>query len=422
MKASSRPGLQVLRARMAFFYLTLLQLCLPLQAQTLNLNASLGERIEFVRKSGAVAVDLQVTVFQPEGPGPFPVVVINHGKDSGDIRLQARNRPIAAAREFLERGYVVVVPMLQGFAGSGGSLVEHGCNTQANGEAQMEDLAAVVRWLRLQRWADTSRMMMTGQSYGGLATMAYSQNPDPGFKLFVNFAGGVKYVIGCDWQARLRDAFQSYGKKSKTPSIWFYGENDSYFPPRIITPAFQAFAASGGNGEMVAYGSFGADAHSMFANVDGADIWLDRLLLKMKTQGLPVDIVFPRYGRIDGAPLATAYAQVADFLALERLNVEVEKAYGIFLKKRLPRAFVIAPKTGRANYAWGGDNPLVYALEACEKASGEACILYAVDDAAPWKRNKALTVAGDSSDAALPCDAVDDPQRLRCTFTQEAHP
>jgi dienelactone hydrolase len=361
--------------------------CFSVAAQETDpVNASLGERVEFVKNDKFIPVSLQVTVFQPKGQGPFPVVLLNHGKATGNNHLQGRNRPIPAVREFLKRGYAVVAPMRQGFAGSGGAAVGDGCNIEGNGQAQAEDIVAIVRWLGTQPWADTSRMVMTGQSHGGLTTMAYSQAPDPGFKLFVNFAGGLKYITGCQWELALRDAFQSYGKKSKLPSIWFYGENDSYFPPPVIAPAFKAFVDAGGNGEMVAYGPFGVDAHAMFGSVDGLDIWLDKVLLKMKEVGLPVDVVLPQYGRVDGAPAATGYADVADIAALKAANAGSENAYRNFLKKPLPRAFAIAPKAGKQNYSWGGDNPMARALELCGKANNEACILYAVDDVVAWKK------------------------------------
>lgn len=354
-------------------------------AQTDDLNASLGERIEFVQNNDAVSVSLQVTIFQPEGPGPFPIAVINHGKDPGDSHHQPRYRPVAAAREFLKRGYAVVVPMLRGFAGSSGALVDHGCNTRANGDAQTDDLEAVVKWLATQSWADTRQMIMTGQSFGGLVAIAYSQYADPGFKLFVNFAGGLKYSRDCKWETMLLDAFQSYGKISHIPSLWFYGENDSYFPPQPVAAAFQAFEISGGNGEMVAYGPFGSDAHGMFADVDGIDIWLDRVLVKMKQQGLPVEVKLERYGRVGREPAATGYAEILDMAALKLANSGSVEAYGAFLKKRFPRAFVIAPRTGGQMYTWGGDDPVARALEACKKANGETCLLYAADDVVAWK-------------------------------------
>lgn len=376
--AASMPALVVM--------LAVLLWCATAHAQTVGTNPALGERTEFIKNDKFIPVSLQITIFQPEGQGPFPVVIINHGKDGGNAHLQARNRALPATREFLKRGYVVVAPMRQGFAESGGAAVGEGCNIEGNGQAQAEDVVAVVRWLGTQPWADTSRMMMMGQSHGGLTTMAYSQEPNPGFKLFVNFAGGLKYTVGCQWELALRDAYMAYGKKSKVPSMWFYGENDSYFPPPVIAPAFKAFVEAGGNGEMLAYGPFGVDSHSMFANVDGADIWLDKVLGKMKNAGLPVEVVMPQYGRSAGAPSATGYAEILDLDALKRANAGSENAYKTFLKKRLPRAFAIAPKAGKQQYAWGGDNPVTRVLELCEKANNETCVLYAVDDAVVWRK------------------------------------
>ena len=355
-------------------------------AQIVEPNKALGERIEFVKNNKLFPVSLQVTVFQPEGAGPFPVAVINHGKNGGNAHLQERSRPLPATRELLKRGYAVVVPMRQGFAESGGAAVGEGCNIDGNGQAQSEDIVSVVRWLGTQAWADTNRMMMMGQSHGGLATMAYSQNPAPGFKLFVNFAGGLKYTVGCQWELALRDAYMSYGRTSKVSSIWFYGENDSYFPPQVIAPAFKTFIESGGNGEMVAYGPFGVDSHAMFGNVDGLDIWLEKVLAKMKSAGLPVEVIMPQYGRTAGAPPATGYAEIADLSALKLANSGSENSYKTFLQKRLPRAFAIAPKSGKQQYAWGGDNPVIRALSICGKTNNETCVLYAVDDAVVWKK------------------------------------
>ena len=358
----------------------------PASAQDTPLNASLGERIETIKNDKLFPVDLVVTVFQPEGPGPFPVAMLHHGKSGGNAHLQTRNRPIPAVREFLKRGYVVVAPMRQGFAGSGGAAVGDGCNIEGNGNAQAEDVVAVVKWLKAQAWADTSRMLMAGQSHGGLTTMAYSQQPDAGFKLFVNFAGGLKYQTSCQWELSLRDAYARYGKRSSTTSIWFYGENDSYFPPPVIAPAFAAFKEAGGNGEMVAFGPFGADAHSMFGSTDGLPIWLPRVLAKMQNLGLPTEITLPKYGLSQPSPIASGYANVADVGALVKANANSEKSYRLFLTKPTPRAFAIAPKSGKQHYQWGGDNPAVLVLANCEKTHAEPCLLYAVDNTVVWKK------------------------------------
>jgi dienelactone hydrolase len=364
----------------------LLGLAASVFAQAPGVSSALGERIEFIKNDSFLPVSLQITVFQPEGPGPYPVVVLNHGKDGGNARLQPRNRAVNAAREFLKRGYAVVVPMRQGFAGSGGAAVGDGCNIEGNGEAQSKDVTTVVKWLEAQPWADTSRMLMAGQSHGGLTTMAYSQSPHPGFKLFVNFAGGLRYTNNCQWELALKDAFGNYGKKSRVPSIWFYGENDSYFPPNVIAPAYKAFAESGGAGELVAYGPFGVDAHAMFGSADGLDIWLDKVVAKMRGAGLPADIVLQRYEKTPDAPPASGYAEIEDVAALKLANAGSENSYRTFLKKRKPRAFAIAPKAGKQNYNWGGENPALAAVAACERANNETCVLYAVDDVVVWRK------------------------------------
>jgi dienelactone hydrolase len=360
--------------------------CAGAQAAEVPLNAMLGERIEFAKNDKLFPVRLQITVFQPEGAGPFPVVVLNHGKNGGNAHLQDRNRAVHATREFLKRGYAVVAPMRQGFAQSGGAAVGEGCNIAGNGDAQAEDVRSVVRWLDTQPWADTGRMLMIGQSHGGLATMAYAQDPQPGFKLFVNFAGGLRYTTGCQWEFALRDAMGRYGKSSRAPSLWFYGENDSLFPPNVAKPAFQAFLDAGGNGEMVAYGPFGVDAHAMFGSADGLDIWLDTVLAKMSESGLPVEIVAPQYGVSPAAPVSSEYARVDDLEALKRVNAGSEESYRKFLAKRLPRAFAIATKLGKQTYAWGGDNPPERALALCKEAHKEDCTIYAVDNTVVWKQ------------------------------------
>ncbi len=83
--------------------------------------ASLNEQIIRVPVDAAGTITLETTIYKPDGPGPFPMIVFNHGKMPGDPRTQARSDPLPFAREFVRRGYVVVAPNRQGFAQSGGT-------------------------------------------------------------------------------------------------------------------------------------------------------------------------------------------------------------------------------------------------------------------------------------------------------------
>lgn len=60
--------------------------------------ADLNEQILRIPADASGTVTLEATLFKPNGPGPFPLVVFNHGKNTGDLHLQPRSRPLAFAR------------------------------------------------------------------------------------------------------------------------------------------------------------------------------------------------------------------------------------------------------------------------------------------------------------------------------------
>ena len=364
--------------------MALVALCGVAQAQTLN--TALGESIVAIKNNRFIPVDLETTVFKPEGAGPFPVVIINHGKSLGNNRIQGRERAIVVTRQFMQRGYAVVLPMRQGFSNSGGAAVGEGCNITGNGEAQADDIKAVVKWVVQQPWADAQKMIMLGQSHGGLTTMAYAQDPHPGVQFVVNFAGGLKYTQGCQWDLALKEAFKTYGQKAKVESIWFYGANDSYFPPEVIKPAHQAFVDAGGKAQMVAFGAFGTDAHAMFGSAAGLPIWWPSVEAKLLERGMPTALTFPQYATA-GNMARPEPIQGADVKAVDQIPHVRDggrKGYLVFLDKPLPRAFALS-SSGAWGWAHGGEDPLASALNNCQKHSKSPCLLYAVDEHVVWK-------------------------------------
>lgn len=270
------------------------------------LARELGEWVGEVPAGGFTEPALEVTVFQPAGQGPFPVVLINHGRAPGDARFQPRYRPLAAAREFVQRGYAVVAPMRQGFSKSGGREISGGCHVASNGEQQARSVRRTLAWLDRQGWADTSRNLVMGQSHGGLTTLAYGLDPHPGTRLLVNFAGGLRQTDCPNWEQTLVSAIAGYGAGTRLPSLWFYGDNDSFFPPEVFRAAHQGYVAAGGRAELVAYGRFGSDAHAMFGQRAGVPIWLPRVLQAMAAAGLPVPSTAPAPAPASAPPPAGA--------------------------------------------------------------------------------------------------------------------
>ena len=69
---------------------------------------------------------------------------------------------------------------------------------------------------------DAQRIVVIGQSHGGLTTMALGTMPFPGVRGLINFAGGLRMentATHCNWEKTLADALESYARKTTLPSL-----------------------------------------------------------------------------------------------------------------------------------------------------------------------------------------------------------
>lgn len=252
------------------------------------------ERVVMVPKAGADAnVDLETTIFRPAADGRYPLVVINHGKAPGKPAYQGRARFAAQSAEFVRRGYVVALPMRQGFSKSGGAYVGGSCNISANGMAQAEDVIAALDYLVQQPYVDPTRIVVVGQSHGGLSTMALSAIGYPGVVGVVNFAGGLRNENCVGWENNLIDAFGDYGRAARYPSLWIYGDNDSFWPWPLPERMFNSYKAHAGgaaaDARFVDVGEFDGDSHRLFSNRAGVAVWLPEVARFFRHLGLPFD-------------------------------------------------------------------------------------------------------------------------------------
>jgi len=352
-------------------------------AQEAMVSAKLDEQVMMVPAfSGNASVELQTTIFRPPGPGPFPLVIMNHGKEPGNPHLQRRDRFLAISKEFVKRGYAVVIPMRKGFAKSTGQYVEDRCDMQGNGQLQADDLQGALEYFLKQDWVDKDHIIIAGQSYGGLATMAFGTRHFPGVKGLINFAGGLRTDGGtCQWQASLVDAFANYGSRSSVPSLWFYGANDTYFNPAIASRMYNAYVASGGKAKLVAYGPFKRDAHGMAGSRDGVKIWWPETEKFLQQVGMPTAEVI---ALAEDAPIAKSdFAEIDNVDAIPYLKDKGREAYRVFLSKSSPKAFAVS-SSGAWSWAEEGDDPTARVLANCQNSSRQPCKLYAVDDYVVW--------------------------------------
>ncbi len=381
-----------LRPRFVTLFLMALALCFAFPARLVaqELDATLNETVINVPKKGTVfTIDLETTVYKPDGDGPFPLVIINHGKAVGDPRFQSRYRPALAARWFMQRGYIVVVPMRQGFSKSSGSYIGGGCNVESNGRAQAVDVKAVLDYFVAQPYVDKTRILLMGQSHGGWTTLALGTLSYPGVRGLVNFAGGLRQESCSAWEGVLASAAGSYGKETTLSSLWFYGDNDSYFNVATWKSMFERYTAAGGKARIVAFGTFGGDSHAMFGSRNGQRIWQPEVLAFLGQVGLPVQSIpeFQKYGRVItiAVPPRTDFALLEDVASVPFVKDTGREAYKNFLGRASPKAFAIAP-----NSAWGwadgGDDPLARSMQNCNLRGKGECKLYAVDADVVWKK------------------------------------
>ncbi len=347
-------------------------------------EASMNERVLSVPGDPQRPAKLQVTVLTPDGSGPFPLVVMNHGA-SGKSRLdlEPRYRYTFSAYYFLSRGYAVALPMMRGFSGSEGKQILDGCNQEAVGLSNAKDILAVIDFMSVQPYVDGNRVLVAGQSFGGWNTLALGTLNHPKVKGLINFAGGANVSNCGDTPASLARAAEHYGAQTTIPSLWFYGDNDAKFAPPVWHAMFDSYTAAGGHAELVAYGRFMTDSHNLLGFPEGLRIWAPKVDAFLTNVGLPCKITHSEYLPADFPP-PTNFAAIDDVDAVPYLTDEGRKTYKQFLSDPMPKVFVFSPKGLAASFN-GGFDPLGRAMGVCKKHS-QKCQVYAVDDYVTWVR------------------------------------
>jgi dienelactone hydrolase len=347
-------------------------------------SAPMNERILSVPGDSQRPAILQVTVLSPNGPGPFPLVVMNHGAaGTQHPEREPRYRFTFSAYYFLSRGYAVALPMMRGFSESEGRQMLDGCNQEEVGLSNAKDMRAVVDFMSEQSYIDSKHIVVAGQSFGGWNALAFGTLKDSRVKGLINFAGGANISNCYSNPIALARAAEHYGTETAIPSIWFYGDNDAKFAAPVWQAMFDHYTAAGGPAELVAYGRFMTDSHNMLGFPEGLRIWTPKVDAFLSKLGLQSKIIHPEYLPLDFPP-ATNYAAIDDVDAVPYLTDAGRNTYRKFLSDPMPKVFVLSPSGLAASFN-GGFDPLGRALSACQQRS-QKCQVYAADNYVSWAR------------------------------------
>jgi dienelactone hydrolase len=308
--------------------------------------------------------------------------VFNHGATHvSNTDRGPRYRYTYSAYYFLSRGYAVALPMARGFAGSSGDLVTGGCALDRVGEANARDVRGVIEALRRRPDIDGSRIVVSGQSFGGWTTMALGTLDVPGVRGLIGFSPALRSSDCRAQDQAMIDGAGAFGANARLPSLWFYGDNDSVMPETTWRSVFDTYVRAGGHGTLASVGRFLQDSHQLLSFPEGIAVWVPWVDAFLGQIGLPSAVIHPEYLPLPW-PLPTHAAALDDVSAVPFVSDQGRDAYRQFLTRKFPRVFAIAPN-GTASVTDGGFDPLARALAACRKM-GLTCRPYAIDNDVVW--------------------------------------
>jgi dienelactone hydrolase len=209
-------------------------------------------------------VRIEVVLYRPPGSGPFPLLVVNHGSTGmGDRPELFRETWSAAvfAQYFVAQGWLVAFPQRRGRGKSDGLYDEgflpdrsrYACDREISlGGAQraLDDIEAAVAELEQRSDVLPGPILMAGQSRGGALAVAYAGRHPNQVKGVINFVGGW-IGSGCPDAAEVNSDLLRQGGGFHRPTLWFYGDEDPFYPLSHSRKNFSAFLESGGSGKFV---------------------------------------------------------------------------------------------------------------------------------------------------------------------------
>lgn len=228
---------------------------------------------------------LELTLLLPDGAGPFPVAVFNHGDvdmDHAVIRSRQRVREIIVAREFLLHGIAVAVPARRGVGLSQGNypggFARYDGDPTYKARVHAQDILPALDYLKTRPEIDSRRVILAGHSAGGYSVMYIASTRPAGVIGAINFSGGRTDATGAEGAGSLNRmmvrGFEQLGRTTRIPSLWVFAENDSRYSAATIRASHAAYVKAGGAARLALNAPIAGDGHFIYHR---PDLWRDAL-------------------------------------------------------------------------------------------------------------------------------------------------
>jgi dienelactone hydrolase len=227
-------------------------------------------------------VRLEAVIFKPNGTGPFPLAVINHGSTGGgrDPAVAKQTWFAADLADFLnERGWMVAFPQRRGRGKSDGLYDEgfsedrklgYACDTERSlrgADRALSDVDAAIAALRRRQDVAPTPVLIGGQSRGGVLAVAYAGLNPAQISGVINFVGGWLSET-CESASAVNQALFERGAHYGRPTIWLYGQGDPFYSIASSRNNFAAFEKAGGQGSFFEFYGPANPGHNVYRDPD----------------------------------------------------------------------------------------------------------------------------------------------------------
>ena len=225
---------------------------------------------------------IEAYLYKPQGTGPFPVVIYNHGSRVGHEREE---RPFVYVAEMLtQNGYVVIVPERRGYGKSDGPTFgeaigeDRGPQFVARVREETDDVLAVVEFVKTLPYADSKLMAVMGWSIGGIVSV-FAASQSSAFRGVVDQAGGA---LTWDQSHAMQQALKQAAGQVRIPLLGMVAKNDR--TTESVKAVVHEAEAHGATAKLIVYPAFtprdagGVSPGHMIFGRDGWKIWEGDLL------------------------------------------------------------------------------------------------------------------------------------------------
>jgi dienelactone hydrolase len=226
-------------------------------------------------------LELRGVLYRPQGPGPFPAIVYNHGSAPGMMSISAAE---ALGPVFAARGWVFFMPSRrgQGLSADAGPYIEDeiGAARRSGGPRaaasamvrllssdHLSDQLAALAWLKKADFVRSDRIAVAGNSFGGIETVLGAERGS--YCAAVDSAGAAQ-----SWARapELQDLLIRSARSANAPVFFFQADNDyDLTPSRTL---FAEMKKAGKEAEIKIYPAFGNSTAAGHAfGYFGSPIW-----------------------------------------------------------------------------------------------------------------------------------------------------